>query len=115
MNVWQNWGMPKYVQSKPEPPEGASQVVELFAITPLRAEILRHLSMRTEGVTSGEIGRALSANYRTVARHLVLLEGHGVVESDATEDRQGLRVRYRINQERLSVAAQLLFQYLHGE
>lgn len=115
MNFWQNWGMPKYVQAKPEPSQEASEVIELFGMTPLRAEILRHLSMCEEGVTSGDVGRALSANYRTVARHLVMLESHGVVESDATEERQGVRVLYRINRAQLSVAAKLLLKYLHGE
>jgi DNA-binding transcriptional ArsR family regulator len=115
VNVWQNWRMPKYVQSTPRPPGRASEVIELFGITPLRADILRHLSMHQDGATSGDIGRALAANYRTVARHLALLEESGVVESDATKERQGVRVLYRINPEKLSLAAKLLLRYLHGE
>lgn len=107
--------MPKYVQSNPEPPQRVSQVIEIFGMTPLRAEILRYLSTHPEGSTSGDVGRALSANYRTVARHLVTLEEFGVVDSDATKDRQGFRVLYCINPEKLSVAAQLLFKYLHGQ
>lgn len=115
MIIWQNWGMPNYVQPTPAPPQGATEVIDLFGVTPLRAEILRHLSLHLEGVTSGDVGRALATSYRTIARHLVILEGLGVVESDATEQRQGVRVLYRINPEKLSSAAKLLLEYLRGE
>lgn len=89
-------------------------MIELFGLTPLRAEILRYLSLHPEGVTSGEVGRALTANYRTIARHLVRLEELGVVESDATEQRQGVRVLYRINPRKLALAARLLLRYVSG-
>lgn len=89
-------------------------MIELFDLTHLRADILRHLSLHPEGSTSGEVGRALAANYRTVARHLTRLEALGVVESDAPNQRQGIRVLYRINPERLALAAKLLLRYVSG-
>nr|AXV46544.1 transcriptional regulator, ArsR family [Arthrobacter sp.] len=87
----------------------------IFSMTPLRAEILRHLSISGGGVTSGDIGRALSVNYRTVGRHLALLEELGIVEANATEQRQGVHVRYRLNTENMKSAERALAKYLHGK
>lgn len=90
-------------------------MIEIFGMTPLRAEILRHLWQHPDGSTSGEIGRFLDVNYRTVARHLVRLEELGVVESDADADRQGVRVVYRINADGFDAAVSELLQYLKGK
>lgn len=87
----------------------------IFGMTPLRAEILRHLSVTGGGVTSGDIGRALSANYRTVGRHLALLEELGIVEANVAEQRQGIHVRYRLNAENLKSAERALTEYIHGK
>lgn len=90
-------------------------MIAIFGMNSLRAGILRYLSIHGEGVTSGDIGRALSANYRTVGRHLVLLEEVGIVETNATEQRQGVHVRYRLNAERLASAEQAFSEYIHGK
>lgn len=87
----------------------------IFGMTPLRAEILRHLSISGGGVTSGDIGRALKANYRTVARHLVLLEDLGIVEANVAEQRQGIHVRYRLNIKNLESAERAFIEYIHGD
>lgn len=89
-------------------------MIEIFGITPLRAEILRYLWRHPEGSTSGEIGRSLEVNYRTIARHLVRLEELGGIDSDADSNRQGVRVVYRINAEGFDVAVSELLQYLKG-
>lgn len=90
-------------------------MIELFGMVPLRAEILRWLSQNPQGATSGAIGRALGANYRTVAKHLVRLEDLGVIESDADDERQGVRVIYRVSPDRLAAAFDFLQGYIHGE
>ena len=90
-------------------------MIELFSMTPLRAEILRYLWQHPNGATSGEIGRFLDANYRTVARHLIRLEELGGIESDADAERQGVRVVYRINATGFDAAASNLLQYLKGK
>ncbi|WP_035770425.1 ArsR/SmtB family transcription factor [Arthrobacter castelli] len=90
-------------------------MIELFGMTPLRADILRYLWQHREGGTSGEIGRSLDANYRTVAKHLVTLEDLGAVESDADAQRQGVRVVYRIDAHGFDAAASQLLHYLKGK
>lgn len=90
-------------------------MIELFGITPLRAEILRYLWQHPGGATSGEIARSLGVNYRTVARHLASLEGLGGVESDADAQRQGVRVVYKIDATGFDAAASDLLQYLKGK
>lgn len=90
-------------------------MIEIFGMTPLRAEILRHLWQHPDGATSGDIGRNLEVNYRTVARHLVRLEELGAVESDADTNRQGVRVVYRISADGFDTAVSELLQYLKGK
>ncbi|WP_343320564.1 helix-turn-helix domain-containing protein (plasmid) [Arthrobacter sp. TMP15] len=106
--------MPKYVYSTPPPPREAAEVIEIFGMTPLRAAILRHLWQSPDGATSGDIGRYLKVNYRTVARHLVRLEELGAVESDADIDRQGVRVIYKVSADGFDSAVTELLQYLKG-
>lgn len=90
--------MPRYVQPSEPFPDWAEAVINLFAMNPLRIEILRHLAQNPDGGTSGDIGRAIGAGYKTVAWHLRQLEELGAVVCDAEEDRRGQRVVYQFNE-----------------
>lgn len=107
--------MPRYVQPSKPIPEWASDVINVLGINPLRIEILRHLAQNSEGGTSGDIGRAIGAGYKTVAWHLRQLEELGAVESDAGERRQGQRVVYQLTASAFDDALAGVEKYVKGK
>lgn len=110
----QNEGMPRYVQPSKPIPDWASDVIHVLGINPLRIEILRQLARNPEGGTSGDIGRAIGAGYKTVAWHLRQLEKLGAVESDAAESRQGQRVVYQLKETAFDAALAGVERYVRG-
>ncbi|WP_377973961.1 HTH domain-containing protein [Arthrobacter ulcerisalmonis] len=46
----------------------------MLGVNALRTSILRYLAQHPEGATSGEIGRDLNVDYRTVWRYLKEIE-----------------------------------------
>ena len=110
----QNEGVPRYVQPSDPIPEWASGVINILGINPLRIEILRFLAQNPAGGTSGDIGRAMGAGYKTVAWHLRQLEDLGTVASDAGESRRGQRVVYQLRAPALDEALVGVKRYLTG-
>lgn len=92
--------MPEYVV----PPLSleVEAALTMLGINQLRSAILRHLAQHPEGATSGDIGRELGADYRTVWRYLKELEPQGGVTSGEAEGK-GRSPRWRIY--KLNVAA----------
>jgi predicted transcriptional regulator len=107
--------MSRYVRPVTPGADRAEAVISIFGVTPLRAAILRHLWQHPEGSTSGDIGRALGAQYKTVLWHLQQLEALGTVESDAGERRIGQRVLYTVNEAAFDAAAADLLKYTRGK
>lgn len=89
----QNVRVPEYV-IPPLPPE-VEAALTMLGINQLRSAILRHLAQHPEGVTSGDIGREVGADYRTVWRYLKELEPQGGVTSEEAEGK-GQSSRWRI-------------------
>lgn len=89
--------MPQYVHPDTPIPKRAADVIDILGVNPLRAAILRYLWRNPEGGTSGDIGRAIGAGYKTILWHLKQLEEKGAVDSDGGERRIGQRVIYRLN------------------
>jgi predicted transcriptional regulator len=87
----------------------------IFGATPLRVAVFRHLWQHPEGSTSGDIGRALGAGYKTVLWHLQQLEALGAVDSDAGERRIGQRVLYTVNEAAFNDAAADFLKYATGK
>lgn len=106
--------MPRYVQPSKPVPDWASDVINVLGINPLRIEILRHLAQTPDGGTSGDIGRAIGAGYKTVAWHLRQLEELGAVGSDAGENRQGQRVVYHLRESAFDDALEGVGKYVKG-
>lgn len=84
----------------------------VLGMNPLRLEILRHLAHTPEGATSGEIGRAIGAGYKTIAWHLRQLEDLDAVTSNAGESRQGQRVVFRFKAETFDAAITGISRYV---
>lgn len=85
----------------------------MLGINPTRVSILHLLSDRPDGRTSGEIAEALGITTQTVIRHLRALEAEGLVLADTpSEERSGVRVRYRVHTDRLRTALTQLTTYL---
>ena len=110
----QNEGVPEYVRPTTAIPERAEAVIAILGVNPLRAEILRYLWQHPEGGTSGDIGRSIGTNYKTVLWHLKQLESMGAVDTNARENRIGQRVIYSVNQQAFDDAAQDFLLYLTG-
>lgn len=89
----QNGEVPEYVL--PPLPAEAEAALTVLGINQLRSAILRHLAQHPEGATSGDIGRELGADYRTVWRYLKELETQGGVLSEGAEGK-GRSSRWRI-------------------
>ena len=106
--------MPRYVQPSTPTPPWAADVIDVLGINPLRIEILRHLAQNPEGGTSGDIGRAIGAGYKTVAWHLRQLEDRGAVTSDASENSQGQRVVYQLKESAFDDALAGIALYVKG-
>ncbi|WP_334173658.1 ArsR/SmtB family transcription factor [Sinomonas sp.] len=96
-------------------PKWAADVIKLLSLNPLRVEILRQLAQQPEGITSGDIGRAVGARYKTVAWHLRKLEDLGAVDSDAGDQRQGQRVLYTLAEGAFDHALETLRRYVNRE
>lgn len=108
--------MPRYVQPASSTDPEAVSVIDVLGLNPLRAGILRYLAQNPEGGTSGDIGRALDAGYKTVHWHLRRLEQGGLVDSDGINaDRQGQRVIYKLNHRGLDTAVDEAAKYLKGK
>ncbi|MFF1254941.1 ArsR/SmtB family transcription factor [Pseudarthrobacter sp. NPDC058329] len=111
----QNEGMPRYVQPSQPAPPWAADVMNLLGINPLRLEILRFLAQNADGGTSGDIGRAVGAGYKTVAWHLRQLESLKAVESGAEgENRQGQRLVYKLRGAAFEDALMAVQRYVRG-
>jgi DNA-binding transcriptional ArsR family regulator len=89
-------------------------VIDILGINPLRIEILRFLAQNPAGGTSGDIGRAMGAGYKTVAWHLRQLEDRGAVTSDAEGSRQGQRVVYQLRASAFDDALAGIALYVKG-
>lgn len=111
----QNNGMSRYVRPSTPLPERVEAAIASLGVNPLRTAIFRFLWQHPEGSTSGDIGRALDVDYRTVLWHLRQLERLGPIASDAGEQRHGQRVLYRINEKAFNAAADELLRYIRGE
>jgi DNA-binding transcriptional ArsR family regulator len=72
--------------------------------SPVRRQILLILHSRGDQMTSGEIADRFSCTWPTTSRHLRRLESSGLV----TVERSGREWIYRLNRERLAVAAEWL-------
>lgn len=72
--------------------------------SPVRRQILMILHFRGDQMTSGEIADRFSCAWPTTSRHLRKLESSGLV----TVERSGREWIYRLNRERLAVAAEWL-------
>lgn len=104
-----NREVPKYVPLKiPGLPEAA---LSMLGVNPLRTSILRYLAQHTEGATSGEIGRDLDVDYRTVWRYLKEIEAQGGVSSEQAEGK-GQSDRWRVYKLNMDAREQAVSEYL---
>lgn len=91
-------------------------VESILGINPTRTAIIQFLSQTGEGVTTGHIAREIDIKYHTVLRHVESLHEIGVVSCDTPhEQRQGKRVLYRLDVNRLNEHLQAMTRYLLGE
>lgn len=87
-----------------------------FGVNQARAAILRYLAQHSgEGCTSGQIARDLALGNMTAFRHLNELEALGIVVTDGQGPRNGMRLLYRVDKERLAQQFESLERYLNGE
>ena len=104
-----NREVPKYVPLTI--PGFAEDSLNLLGVNALRTSILRHLAQHPEGVTSGDIGRDLNVDYRTVWRYLKELESQGGVTTSLAEGK-GTSDRWRIYKLDTSVREDAIATYL---
>lgn len=111
----QNGKVPEYVVP-PLPPE-VETALTMLGINQLRSAILLHLAQHPEGATSGDIGRELDADYRTVWRYLKELESQGGVTSEEAEGKgQSPRWRnYKLNVAARDAAIRTYLDFLDGK
>ena len=88
----------------------------MLGVNALRTSILRYLALHPEGATSGEIGRDLDVDYRTVWRYLKEIETQGGVTSEQAEGKgQSDRWRvYKLNVDAREEAIQTYLRFLRG-
>lgn len=111
----QNGKVPEYVVPPLSPEVEAA--LTMLGVNPLRSAILRFLAQHPEGATSGDIGRELGADYRTVWRYLKELELQGGVTSEEAEGKgQSSRWRiYKLNLAARDAAVRTYLDFLDGK
>lgn len=89
----------------------------MLGINPLRTEIIRYLAQHPDGATSGDIARAIGAEYRTVYGHLRQLEESEGVQADGPPGgkRKGQWVIYRLNPAAIKAAQEQYRRYTAGK
>lgn len=107
--------MPRYVNPQTPLPERVAIVTAILGVPALRAEILRHLSLVSQGATSGEIAAAIGTRYQTVQRHLDQLEDLGAVSASVPAPRGGHHVVFRLVPGALGTALAENALYLQGK
>ena len=90
--------------------------IAVFNVNLLRANIVRDLSMRPEGDTTGNVAKRLEVDYRQVYAHFRALMKEGLVTADPSgSESNGRRVIYRISPEKLQEMASIYIKFLVGE
>ncbi|KRE61770.1 hypothetical protein ASG92_20495 [Arthrobacter sp. Soil736] len=109
-----NREVPKYVPLAI--PGSTEESLNMLGVNALRSSILRYLAQHPEGATSGEIGRDIDVDYRTVWRYLKEIETQGGVTSEQAEGKgQSDRWRvYKLNVDAREEAVKTYLGFLRG-
>lgn len=109
-----NREVPKYVPLAI--PGLTAESLNMLGVNVLRTSILRYLAQHPDGATSGEIGRDLDVDYRTVWRYLKEIETQrGVTSQHAEGKGQSDRWRvYKLNVEAREDAISTYLDFLRG-
>lgn len=105
-------GMPR-LTSIASQPEEVSAAIDVIG-SRVRTEILRRLSL--EPMSAPHLGDDLGINRSIVSRHMVALEGLGLVRADRpVGERQGVTVRWSTDRERVAELGTSWTAYARGE
>lgn len=107
--------MPRIYKPLTGLPQEAGKALSVFNANTLRAAVIRDLAQHPGGDTTGNIAKRIGVDYRQVYTHIKTLEAEGVVSAAAEIGvRNGQRVHYSINLDRLKEQGLVYMRYLSG-